>query len=449
MSEPVRISRRRARQLAVMGQLLDAPRRRSIEEVVAEARRGPDRPDVGRRPHRAPGAVQPAGHRGSGLPSSNACCGRNVRCSSTGCTSCRSRICRCIGSRCVAIPMARGSGTPTCGTGWPPTMSSSATCWRSCAAGGRCGLATSRTARPMGWSIGGWNDEGQSVPDAARHPVVPGQGHDRRARRAAADLGPGVALAAEGAGAALGMAAELVERQVRARGVTKLDRTRATCSTATAGSRSGAPRPCRGRGVIVPIEVDGLPGCLVHAPRTARHDVPWPNRGAVAVRRPDQRPRPHRAALRHVLPHRDLCAEGQAAMGVLRVAGAARRSTGRPVRPRVRPEGERPADQRDPHAGRRATRAIETRWTRRSTSSPLVGGFGGRRALVRAGAGGVRHHPVVREPVGRERRHQLRGVAGRDPLGHQLAEDRRALEAPGAHPRHQEEPRHLGLAQQR
>ncbi|MEP6758931.1 MAG: crosslink repair DNA glycosylase YcaQ family protein [Actinomycetota bacterium] len=34
MSEPVRISRRRARQLAVMGQLLDAPRRRSIEEVV-------------------------------------------------------------------------------------------------------------------------------------------------------------------------------------------------------------------------------------------------------------------------------------------------------------------------------------------------------------------------------------------------------------------------------
>jgi hypothetical protein len=35
MVEPVRISRRRARQLAVMGQLLDAPRRRSIEEVVA------------------------------------------------------------------------------------------------------------------------------------------------------------------------------------------------------------------------------------------------------------------------------------------------------------------------------------------------------------------------------------------------------------------------------
>jgi uncharacterized protein YcaQ len=35
MHEPVRISRRRARQLAVMGQLLDAPRRSSIEEVVA------------------------------------------------------------------------------------------------------------------------------------------------------------------------------------------------------------------------------------------------------------------------------------------------------------------------------------------------------------------------------------------------------------------------------
>lgn len=32
--EPVRLSRRRARQLAVMGQLLDAPRRSSIEEVV-------------------------------------------------------------------------------------------------------------------------------------------------------------------------------------------------------------------------------------------------------------------------------------------------------------------------------------------------------------------------------------------------------------------------------
>ena len=35
MSEPVRLSRRRARQLAVMGQLLDAPRRASIEDVVA------------------------------------------------------------------------------------------------------------------------------------------------------------------------------------------------------------------------------------------------------------------------------------------------------------------------------------------------------------------------------------------------------------------------------
>ena len=32
--DPVRLSRRRARQLAVMGQLLDAPRRTSIEEVV-------------------------------------------------------------------------------------------------------------------------------------------------------------------------------------------------------------------------------------------------------------------------------------------------------------------------------------------------------------------------------------------------------------------------------
>ena len=35
MSEPVRISRRRARQLAVMGQLLDAPRPSSVLEVVA------------------------------------------------------------------------------------------------------------------------------------------------------------------------------------------------------------------------------------------------------------------------------------------------------------------------------------------------------------------------------------------------------------------------------
>jgi uncharacterized protein len=35
MHEPVRVSRRRARQLAVMGQLLDAPRRSSIQEVVA------------------------------------------------------------------------------------------------------------------------------------------------------------------------------------------------------------------------------------------------------------------------------------------------------------------------------------------------------------------------------------------------------------------------------
>src|SRR5437773_5788736 len=34
MTEPVRLSRRRARQIAVLGQLLDAPRRRSIVETV-------------------------------------------------------------------------------------------------------------------------------------------------------------------------------------------------------------------------------------------------------------------------------------------------------------------------------------------------------------------------------------------------------------------------------
>src|SRR4051794_21127782 len=36
--DPVRLSRRRARQLAVIGQLLDAPRRTSIEEVVTGLR---------------------------------------------------------------------------------------------------------------------------------------------------------------------------------------------------------------------------------------------------------------------------------------------------------------------------------------------------------------------------------------------------------------------------
>ena len=68
----------------------------------------------------------------------------------------------------------------------------------------------------------------------------------------------------------------------------------------------------------------------------ARGAVPRPHRGVVAVRPARPRPIPARGALGVRVPPRDLRAEGEAPLGLLRAAGAPRRPAGGPVRPAVR-----------------------------------------------------------------------------------------------------------------
>ena len=274
MSEPVRISRRRARQLAVMGQLLDAPRRPLDRggRAQASARSRSTR----RRSSLAPSTwcCSAGWARDSGLPSSSACSGRSGRCSSIGCTSCRSRICRCTASRCGAIPHG------------PWKRHSYVREWL--AANDefvRYVLGELRRRGPLrardlenraaeGWRVGGWNDEGQSAPMLldilwwqGKVMIVGRDGQQRIWDLASRSL-PKVPAPPTSE-----MAARLIERQVRARGVTKLDRIGYLFDGDWTASRAGAPRaaPHRrdraGRG--------GRPSrVLVHAPRAARHGIP-------------------------------------------------------------------------------------------------------------------------------------------------------------------------------
>jgi uncharacterized protein YcaQ len=109
-----------------------------------------------------------------------------------------------------------------------------------------------------GWSIGGWNDADQSVPmlldilwSQGKVMIVGRDGQQRIWDLASRSL-PKVP-------ARTGMAAELVERQLRARGVTKLDRLGFLFDGAMPGG-DRAIRDLTCTGVIVPIDVDGLPG---------------------------------------------------------------------------------------------------------------------------------------------------------------------------------------------
>ena len=145
--------------------------------------------------------------RGSGSSSSSGCCGAIARCSSTGRTSCRWPTSRSTGSRCVATPTASGSASRYVpAAGWRRTTRSCryalarapAAPWpmrtRDLGESGRRGVGDRRVER-----------RGTERRDASRHPVVPGQGDDRRARRPAAAVGSRVALVADGAGATAGL----------------------------------------------------------------------------------------------------------------------------------------------------------------------------------------------------------------------------------------------------
>ena len=109
-----------------------------------------------------------------------------------------------------------------------------------------------------GWRTGGWNDEGQSAPMLldilwfqGKVMIVGRDGQQRLWDVASRSL-PKVQVRT-------GMAAEHIERQVRARGVTKLNRL-GYLFDGDMPDRERALRELLRDGVIVPIEVDGLPG---------------------------------------------------------------------------------------------------------------------------------------------------------------------------------------------
>ena len=111
-----------------------------------------------------------------------------------------------------------------------------------------------------GWHTGGWNDEGQNVPMLldilwlqGRVMIVGRDGQQRIWDLASRSL-PHVPSRS-----ASEIAAELVDRQLRARGLERPDRI-GTLFDGPVPMREGAIRRHLREGLIVPIEVDGLPG---------------------------------------------------------------------------------------------------------------------------------------------------------------------------------------------
>jgi len=111
-----------------------------------------------------------------------------------------------------------------------------------------------------GWQTGGWNDEGQNVPMLldilwlqGRVMIVGRDGQQRIWDLASRSL-PRVP-----ARPASAIAADLVDRQLRARGLERLERI-GTLFDGPVPMRDGAIRRYLREGLIVPIDVEGLPG---------------------------------------------------------------------------------------------------------------------------------------------------------------------------------------------
>ena len=112
----------------------------------------------------------------------------------------------------------------------------------------------------QGWSTGGWNDEGQNVPMLldilwwqGRVMIVGREGRERIWDLASRSLPkvPARAMAT--------MASELVARQLRARGLERLERIGLLFDGEMPGRERAVQRHLRD-GLIVPVEVDGLVG---------------------------------------------------------------------------------------------------------------------------------------------------------------------------------------------
>lgn len=259
MSEPVRVSRRRARQLVVMGQLLDAPRRTSIEDVIARLGQVQIDPTsvVARTEHLV--LFSRLGPR--------------FQVADLERLLWQERALFEYWVHIVPIhdlPLHRISMRR-----YPDSDRKRHTYVREWLAANdafvRYALGELRRRGPLrardlenraaeGWRVGGWNDEGQSAPMLldilwfqGKVMIVGRDGQQRIWDLASRSL-PTVPTRPKAV-----LAAELVERQLRARGVSKRDRLGFLFDGEMPG-RERAVRDLLRAGVIVPIEVEGLAG---------------------------------------------------------------------------------------------------------------------------------------------------------------------------------------------
>jgi uncharacterized protein YcaQ len=111
-----------------------------------------------------------------------------------------------------------------------------------------------------GWETGGWNDEGQNAAMlldilwSQGKVMIVGRDGQQRVWDLASRWFPTVPARSRSA-----MAADLVERQVRARGITRLDRLGSLFDGAMPGREEAVDRSLRS-GVIVPLRIENYPG---------------------------------------------------------------------------------------------------------------------------------------------------------------------------------------------
>jgi uncharacterized protein YcaQ len=260
--EPVRISRPRARQLAVMGQLLDAPRRTSVLEVVTgltEVQMDPTSV-VARTEHLVLFSRIGPRFRVSDL--------ERLLWQERTLFEYEAHIVPTADLPIHRISMRRYPHGPwkrhAYVREWLAANESFV----------RYVLGELRRRGPLrardlenraadGWRTGGWNDEGQNVPMlleilwAQGKVMIVGRDGQQRIWDLASRSLPAVASRSQSA-----IAAEVVERDARAGGVARADRVGGLFDGDLPGRERALAAHLRA-GVIVPIEVDGLRGPLV------------------------------------------------------------------------------------------------------------------------------------------------------------------------------------------